>query len=130
MTRAAAHRGGDMRGVVEVDEARLVMDPFPGDRLLAFPIAPQLLNLGAVRGNILVAAHALLNAGNAGDRAFRHTHMAELALDAVLGVNLVVEGNRLLVGGAGLGYDEDQQDDDNRRPAQHRPAEQQALFWR
>jgi len=91
----------DVHLMREVHKARQLVDAHPGDRLLALPIARQLLDLRRVRRNDFVAAHALLDAGDAGSRRSPRLGVAKQTRDAGLNHDFVVEGDWLL--GRGLG---------------------------
>ncbi len=61
-----------------------------------------------------MAAHAQLDAGQAGRRPARHVIVAELALHAVLRVDLVIERNRLVfLGGSHRAGEEENNDNED-----------------
>jgi hypothetical protein len=97
MTSRTGHVRADVRRMIEKDVRRgtVVVHAHPGNIFAAIFVGCQLLNLGPVRGDDLMAGHAKLHVRNCGFGAGIHADMAGLAFESFGEMHLVRVGNRL-----------------------------------
>src|SRR5450631_3659171 len=85
MAHGAINPGADVRSMVEAHVRRfaVVVNPHPGNLLTARLVRGNLLDLGTIGGNRLVATHADIHPGDPGLGALIHAYVAERTRQAL-----------------------------------------------
>lgn len=92
MTLNTVNAGRDMWLMAEQNVVRKVMDFNPFNRCSISPGLGELLNLRLARGNLRMAVHTRIDAGNGGHRTFAGRYVTVTAGDFVLAsMNLVAK---------------------------------------
>jgi len=104
VTRRATDTFVDVDTMVEINEARKIVNPGPLDRLIIAKTIAHGRQYRAIGPDLIVAIHTGFGGRNAGERAVFHRCVAVAAVDAVVAdVVLVAEGHRLAAGDAYFG---------------------------
>ena len=133
MASGATHTLVNMNAVIEIDEARQVVDSCPLERLPGTETFPHRLQNRTLGPDLRVAIHADLGGWNAGERGLFHRSVAVTAIDAVItDVMLMAELHRLAArntdlrhvrGAVNRGESGDEDDDDTDAPENTHPGD-------
>lgn len=93
----AAYSGADMRSVVEFYMRRraVIVNSLPGNVFSPLLVSGKFLDFRLVGGDDLMTRHAKVDSGDASLGAQIHSHVANLALQAVRQMDFMCEGNGL-----------------------------------